>query len=266
MEDVLPGQANFSAMLKVAEAAAKEAGVYLLQKIGSATIESEKALHDDLLDVDLEAERMILTRLQIETPDMGTLSEETGQKKAYQNYWIVDPLDGSANFQHGSPLFGIAIALVTNETTVEGVIHLPAQNETFTALKGQGAFLNGQRIYVSSTKTLAKSIVHMGDFAKGSNTAAIHAQAKDIAELAPRIYRMRMIGTAATDLAYLACGRADLLVNHTTTPWDIEAGKLILLEAGGKATIKRINNRTVSVYSNGVIHQEIEDLLYSNKS
>jgi len=153
-----------------------------------------------------------------------------------------------------------------NETTVGGVIHLPAQNETFTAPKGQGAFLNGQRIHVSSTKTLAKSIVHTGDFAKDNNTAAIHAQAKDIAELAPRIYRMRMIGTAATDLAYLACGRADLLVNHTTTPWDIEAGKLILLEAGGKATIKRINNRIVSIYSNSVVHQEIEDLLYSKKS
>ncbi|SRR5258707_2077113 len=131
MGDILPTQADFSALLKVAEAAAKAAGAYLLQRTGSATIEYEKALHDDLLDVDLEAERIILTRLQIETPDIGILSEEAGQKKAYPNYWIVDPLDGSANFQHGSPLFAIAIALVMNETTVGGVIHLPAQNENY---------------------------------------------------------------------------------------------------------------------------------------
>lgn len=263
MREASPINTNFSNILQIAETAAKEAGIYLLQKLGSAKIEYQKALHDDLLDADLEAERIILTRLQKETPEIGILSEEAGQKEAYKNYWIVDPLDGSANFQHGSPLFGVAIALVVDEITIGGVIYLPARNEMFTALKGQGAFLNGQPIHVSSTATLEKSIVHIGDFAKGHDTTAIYEQVKDITELATRIYRMRMIGTAATDLTYVACGRADLLVNHATTLWDIEAGKLILLEAGGKATARRIDNRTLAIYSNGIVHQEAEDLLFS---
>lgn len=263
MRDASPTNTNFSDILRTAKTAAEEAGAYLLQKFGSAKIEYQKALNDDLLDADLEAERIILTRLQKETPEMGILSEEAGQKAVHRNYWIVDPLDGSANFQHGSPLFGVAIALVINEMTIGGVIYLPSQNEMFTAIKNQGAFLNGQPIHVSNTTTLAKSIVHIGDFAKGHDTTAIYEQVKDITELATRIYRMRMIGTAATDLAYVACGRADLLINHATTLWDIEAGKLILLEAGGKATTRRIDSRTLTIYSNNTVHQEAEDLLFS---
>lgn len=263
MREASPTSTDFSDTLHTAITAAKDAGAYLLQKLGSAKIEYQKALHDDLLDADLEAERIILARLQQETPEMGILSEEAGQKAVHENYWIVDPLDGSANFQHGSPLFGVAIALVIDKITIGGVIHLPSQNEMFTAIKDQGAFLNGQPIHVSSTTTLAKSIVHIGDFAKGHDTTTIYEQVKDITELATRIYRMRMIGTAATDLAYVACGRADLLVNHSTTLWDIEAGKLILLEAGGKATTRRIDNRTLAIYSNNTIHKEAEDLLFS---
>lgn len=263
MRKISSSNTNLSDMLKIAEIATREAGVYLLQKLGSAKIEYQKALHDDLLDADLEAERIILSKLQKETPDIGILSEEAEQKAVHKNYWIVDPLDGSANFQHGSSLFGVAIALVMNEITRGGVIYLPAQNEMFTALKGRGAFLNGKPIHVSNTTTLEKSIVHVGDFAKGHDTAAIYNQVKDITELATRIYRMRMIGTAATDLTYVACGRADLLVNHATTSWDVEAGKLIVLEAGGKATTRRINKRTLAIYSNGIVHREAEDLLFS---
>lgn len=252
--------------LKAGESAALKAGQYLVQKLGSAQIKYQKALNDDLLDVDLEAERIIFTMLHKETPDIGILSEEAGQDQEYQNYWIVDPLDGSANFQHGSPLFGVAIALVINTITVGGIIYLPIHNEMFTALKGQGAFLNNQRIHVSPTETLRKSIIHIGDFAKGNDPVAIRQQAEDITELASHVRRIRMVGTAATDLAYVASGRADLLVNHTTSPWDIEAGKLILLEAGGKASARRIDNRTLAIYSNGIIHQEAENLLYTNSN
>lgn len=255
---------ELSHLLDVAKIAAREAGAFLVQNLGSARIAYQKALNDDLLDVDLEAERIILTRLQQETPDIGILSEEAGQEKEYQNYWIVDPLDGSANFQHGSPLFGVAIALVLNQITVGGVIYLPIHDEIFTALQHQGAFLNDQRIRVSSTETLRKSIIHIGDFAKGNDPTAIRQQAEDITELASHVRRVRMVGTAATDLVYVASGRADLLVNHTTSPWDIEAGKLMVIEAGGKASTRRIENRTLAIYSNGTIHQEAEELLYSN--
>jgi myo-inositol-1(or 4)-monophosphatase len=266
MKETPSDNSDISSLLSIAETATKEAGAYLLQKIGSAKITYQKALHDDLLDADLEAERLILAYLQHETPEIGIFSEEAGRKETNPNYWLIDPLDGSANFQHGSPLFGVAIALILNNITAGSVIYLPARNELFTALKGHGAFLNGQPIRVSDTPALDQAIVHIGDFAKGHDTAAIYEQVKDINGLATRIYRMRMIGTAATDLAYVACGRADLLVNHTTTPWDIEAGKLILLEAGGKATTRRLANRTLAIYSNSLLHREAEEILYSTSN
>ena len=256
-------QIDIVEVLKKAETAARIAGGYLLQKLGSAQVKHQKDLNDDLLDVDLEAEHIILTTLRTETPDIGILSEESEPQEKYGNYWIIDPLDGSANFQHGSPLFGIAIALVINQITVAGIVYLPGRDEMFTAIQSKGAFLNEKRIHVSSTTTLDKAIAHLGDFAKGNDQQAISESVNDILTLSTTTYRVRMIGTAATDLAYVACGRADLLVNHATTPWDIEAGKLILLEAGGHATNKHINNRTLSIYSNGLIHQEAEILLYS---
>jgi myo-inositol-1(or 4)-monophosphatase len=252
---------DLSTILKVGETAARNAGIYLYQKLGTAQIASQKALHDDLLDVDLEAEQIILTYLHQETPQLEIVSEETAPKEKYTNYWIVDPLDGSANFQHGNPFFAIAIALVLNQTTVGSIIYLPLPNEMFTAILGQGAFLNGKHIHVSRTNTLDGAILHLGDFAKGNNQQTTHKRINDTLALTASVYRVRMIGTAATDLAYLACGRADLLVNHAASPWDIEAGKLLILEAGGKASTKKRENRTIHIYSNGNIHQEAENLL-----
>jgi myo-inositol-1(or 4)-monophosphatase len=250
-------------ILKIGETATHLAGAYLRQKLGRAKVESQKAIRDDLLDADLGAEDIILTHLRQQTPELGILSEETAPQADHTNYWIVDPLDGSANFQHGNPLFAVAIALVLNQVTVGSIIHLPMSNETFTATIGQGAFLNGKPIHVSSVSTLGKAIAHIGDFAKGNDHQATRERIDDTLALATSVYRVRMIGSAATDLAYLACGRADLLVNHATSPWDIEAGRLLLEEAGGKATTKELKERTIHIYSNRSIHREVEDLVYS---
>lgn len=259
MENVI-SRSDLPSILKVGEAAARAAGTYLRQKLGEAKVEYQKAAHDDLLDVDLEAERIILTQLRQKTPQLEILSEETAPQAEYKHYWIVDPLDGSANFQHGNPLFAIALALVLDQTTLASVVYIPMQDEMFTAIKDQGAFLNGKRIQVSNTSTIDEAIAHLGDFTKGNNSQTTHQYVSDILTLATKVSRVRMIGTAATDLAYVACGRADLLVDHATTPWDTEAGKMLLLEAGGKATTKQIGKRTVNIYSNGRIHQEVEDL------
>lgn len=252
---------DLPSILKAGEAAARAAGVYLCQNLGKAQIKHQKAINDDLLDVDIEAERIILTQLHQETPELDVLSEENSTEADYNNYWIVDPLDGSANFQHGSPLFAVAIALVLNHTTTAGIIYLPMQDEMFTAIRGQGAFLNNQVIHASSTDTIEKAIAHLGDLAKGNDEATTRKYTSDILKLATKTYRIRMIGTAATDLAYIACGRADLLVDHAITAWDIEAGKLILTEAGGKATTRTLENRTINIYSNGKLHEIAEQLI-----
>ncbi len=258
MKETITVERDLSRIIQIAEAAARQAGAYLLEKLGSAKVEYQKSLRDDLLDADLEAERLILTKLREESPDMGILSEEAGHEGNHDHYWIVDPLDGSANFQHGSPLFAVAIALVINRTTRGGIIYLPTRDEMFMAIQGQGAYVNGIRISVSEIATLGEAIVHVGDFAKEGHPKIIQKRLKDVS----RLTRIRMIGTAATDLAYVACGRADLLVNHAKHAWDIEAGKLLVLEAGGKVTTKKYTDgHTLSIYSNRAIHQAAEDLL-----
>jgi myo-inositol-1(or 4)-monophosphatase len=253
---------NLPDMLQTAEQAAREAGNYLIRKLGQATIEHQKSLHDDLLNVDVEAENIILTQLRKTFPEIGTLSEETGQEGNRDQYWIVDPLDGSANFQHGSPLFAIAIALVINQVTALGVIYLPIRDEMFTAIRNQGAYLNRDHIKVSKIATVEDAIIHTGDIMKEGDSRLTRERLEDISKLLMQARRIRMIGTAATDLAYLASGRADALINHAKAPWDIEAGKLLLEEAGGKITTgQRENNEVLSIYSNGTVHEDIETLL-----
>lgn len=266
MEDTPIVTLDLARTLKVAEVAARAAGTYLLQKLGFARVASQKALNDDLLDADLEAEHLLLTHLRKETPDLGILSEEQASQETGRHYWIIDPLDGSANFQHGSPLFAIAIALVLNRVPQASIVYLPAQNEMFTAIQHQGAFLNGKRVHVSSTSTIEQAIIHVGDFSKGNNIQKVHERFGDALQLITRARRVRMIGTAAMDLAYLACGRADGLINYADDPWDIEAGKLLLVEAGGRVSTRRYSNRIMAVYSNGIIHQDIEKLLAHSSS
>ncbi|HLG61375.1 MAG TPA: inositol monophosphatase family protein [Ktedonosporobacter sp.] len=253
---------DIPAIVKIAEGAAREAGAYLLQKLGAAKVEHRKSLRDDVLDADLQAEQLIVTRLRKELPHIGMLSEESGQEGEYDHYWIIDPLDGSANFQHGSPLFGIAIALVTQQTPHIGVIYLPTRDEMFLAIQGQGAYLNNTRITVSEVAMLNEAIIHVGDFTKEGNLEIINEGLEDFSKLAKHTQRVRMIGTAAADLAYVACGRADALINYATTPWDIEAGKLLLLEAGGTvSTIQRPAVKPLSIYSNKHLHHIVKRLL-----
>lgn len=251
-----------AALLDIAEVAAREAGEFLKGKLGKVHIEYQKSSRDDLLDVDLAAEKIILDKFRAETPDIGILSEEAGHEGDAEQYWIVDPLDGSANFQHGNPSFAIAIALMMKDESIGAVIYLPMWNEMYKAIQGQGAYLNSTQIHVSQISSLEDAIVHVGDIMKEGNAEITEERLKDVSKLFMRVRRIRMIGTAAADLAYLASGKADMLVNHTTTPWDVEAGKLLLFEAGGSVTTKKRNdNQGITIYSNGHIHQKAEKLL-----
>ncbi len=248
--------------LKIAESAAREAGNYLTEHLGHVKVKHQKSLNDDLLDADLEAERIILTKLRKETPYIGILSEEADHEGRQDQYWIIDPLDGSANFQHRSPIFAITIALTIHKETVAGIVYLPASREMFSTIRGQGAYLNGQQIRVSQTVSLNDAIVNIGDFTKESDPETSVKGLKNFSKLATQARRIRMLGTAATDLAYLACGRTDALINNASHPWDIEAGKLLLLEAGGRVTtIKYPHSKPLSIYSNNTIHETIKKLL-----
>jgi myo-inositol-1(or 4)-monophosphatase len=253
---------NTPDLLKIAEDAAREAGNYLIRFSGRAKIKHQKSPKDDLLDADLEAEHLLLTTLRRETPHIGILSEEAGYEGGQDQYWIIDPLDGSANFQHGSPIFAITVALAINTKTIAGIIYLPTSREMFTTIQGQGAYLNGQQIRVSQTATLNEAIIHMGDFTKENDSETSTKGLKDFSKLANQARRVRMLGTAATDLAYVSCGRADALINYASSPWDVEAGKLLLLEAGGRVTTRKSpRGKPLSIYSNQTIHETIQKLL-----
>jgi myo-inositol-1(or 4)-monophosphatase len=250
------------AVLTIAQAAAHEAGSYLIQKQGQAKIEYQKSPKDDLLDVDLAAEKIILTKLHQETPMIGTLSEEAGREGSQEQYWIIDPLDGSANFQHSNPTFGIAIALAVGTTTLGSVIYLPMSEEMFTAVHNQGAYLGKLRIRTSQTAMLEDAIIHLGDIMKAGKPDVTSNHLQEISGLFIRSRRIRMIGSAAADLAYIACGRADALVNHAQKAWDREAGKLLVTEAGGKTTeVHRPNRENLFIYSNAPIHQQVNECI-----
>jgi myo-inositol-1(or 4)-monophosphatase len=127
----------------------------------------------------------------------------------------------------------------------------------FTAIRGHGAYLNGQSINVSLTPLLNDSIVHVGDFAKDGNVHDNKKRLKDLAHLANKIGRVRMIGTAATDLAFVACGRAEALVIHNALPWDIEVGLLLVEEAGGKIYRSDKSGRCLLTCSNEHIYKQL---------
>lgn len=251
---------KLSLALETAKEAAIAAGNFLREKQGKVEIVDKKALRDDLLDADLKAEEIIINKLRENFPEYDILSEEAGgEKKNTPNRWIVDPLDGSCNFQHGNPTFAISISLVLDNVTTLGVVYLPLQNEMFSAIRDRGAKLNDQLIHVSRTSHLNDSIIHVGDFAKDGNIHDNKVRLKDLAQLANAVGRVRMIGTAATDLAYVACGRAEALVVHNALPWDIEVGCLLVKEAGGKAYSFQENKsgRSLVVCSNEYVHEQL---------
>lgn len=250
------------ALVKIAEEAIREAGSYLLEHLGRAQVQHRKAYKDDLLDVDLGSESIILSVLQKKAPSIGVLSEEAGVIGRQDQYWTIDPVDGSANFQHGSPSFGIAIALIANQETVGGVIYLPTRDELFTAIRGQGAYLNGEKISVSRAATLGDALVHVGDISSSSDPRVVEEGLRDFAAITAHVHRTRIVGSIVTELANVACGRADALVSRTSNPWDIEAGKLLVSEAGGKVTTIADNRvKPLYLYSNGIIHDTFQDLL-----
>ncbi|EFH82734.1 inositol monophosphatase family protein [Ktedonobacter racemifer] len=251
-------------LLKIAESATREAGSYLLERLGQAKVKHTKGYKDELLDVDLGSERIILAQLQKEAPHVGILSEEAGIIGRQDQYWTIDPVDGSANFQHGSPLFAISIALVVNQTTLGGVVYIPTRDELFTAICGQGAYLNGRRIHVSDNASLQKALVYAGDLSSARDPQIVEQGLKIFAKLFAHVHRTRILGTTVTELAYLACGRADAFVSRTANPWDVEAGRLLLAESGGKTTVITNNaNKPLFIYSNGLIQEELNLLLIS---
>ena len=185
--------------------------------------------------VDKEAEKSFVHALEILLPEAGFIAEEgTIDKKGTRYNWIIDPLDGTTNYVHGIPLYCTSVALLDGEELILGVIYEPNTDECFSALKGKGAQLNGKKIKVSDQKVLLQSLLATGfpydDFER-------EASYFDILQTFTHKSRgLRRLGTAALDLAYVACGRFDGFYEYGLNPWDVAAGAIIVKEAGGNVS------------------------------
>lgn len=263
LSTMLPGATDLDRERQVAEAAVRAAGAFLVSRQGYTHVLHEKARHDDVLDVDEAAEAIILDHLREAFPNDSTQSEEAGvAQKETARLWVVDPLDGSANFQHRSPVFGVAIGLVVDATTLLSVIYVPVLDELYTAVKGQGAYCNGLPIQVSAVNRLDDAVIYVGDFARTGTPKDNAPRLATLARLANDAYRVRMVGTAALDFAYVASGRADGLIMYTAHPWDVKAGTLLVEEAGGRATaVTTAAGLNFLVFGNAAVHTALADMV-----
>lgn len=222
-------------LLQHACSAAIQAGQLLVSGYGT-TVEhrSKSGRHNLVTKYDLESEAMIIDHLRLATPDACFLGEEGGSQGEGALQWVIDPLDGTVNFAHGIPIFCVSIAAVRDGEIVCGVIHHPLLGETFTAVRGDGAYLNGKRLYTSATTSLNECILVTGfPYNVMENPRNCIQQFSTMLELGLPI---RRLGSAALDLAYLAAGRFDAYWEVSLHPWDMAAGVLIVTEAGGKVT------------------------------
>lgn len=222
--------ANLNIMIK----AARRASRGLLRDFGEVENlqVSSKAAGDFVTKADIKAEEIIYEELSQARPNYGWLGEESQEKKGSDptRRWIVDPLDGTSNFLHGIPHWGISIGLEYKKEIIAGVIYDPIKDEMFTAEKGQGAWLNDRRLRVSDRTNMIEMLFATGmPFAEKEG---LQETLTELAKLMPKCAGVRRQGAAALDLAYVAAGRLDGYWERGLNPWDIAAGLLIAREAG----------------------------------
>ena len=223
-----------SAMIGAAVSAGNGLREDFLQ-IASLQIE-HKIGPDPVSAADLRAETTVRTELAAAYPAYGFLGEEGGLVGGTDetHMWIVDPLDGTANFLCGLPLFAVNIALARDGKVVAGVTHVPIMEETFWAETGGGAWLNGKPIAVSGQSDLVRSILAVGIPFAGKPR---HGQfLAEMERLTPNVLGLRRLGAAAVDMAYVACGRFDAYWEQSLNAWDMAAGVILVEEAGGVVT------------------------------
>ena len=205
-------------------------------EIASLEINHKVGDADPYTAADIRAELTVRERLATAHPSYGFLGEEGGllEGEDRSHVWMVDPLDGTANFLCGLPLFAVNVALARDGRAIAGVTHVPMLNETFWAEEGRGAYLNGLPIRVSERRGLIQAMLGVGiPFASKPR----HAQfAAEMARLTSRVTGIRRLGAAAIDMAYVACGRFDAYWEQSVNAWDIAAGVILVHEAGGVVT------------------------------
>ncbi len=193
----------------------------------------EKGRQNFVTEVDLEAEKILVKGLSEVLPEAGFVAEEgTSTVKGESYQWVVDPIDGTTNFIHGVFPFAISVGLTKDDEVVAGIIYEFGLDEYFYAWKGGGAWLNGQAIRVSTVKSVDQSLIATGF--PYTNFTYLEEFKQSLDFFMKHSHGLRRLGSAATDIAYVACGRYDGFYEYGLHPWDIAAGMILVEEAGGK--------------------------------
>ena len=220
-------------MLNTAIKAARAAGKVISQ--GSQNLDrltvASKRENDFVSEIDLKAEKAIITILLDAYPSHAILAEESGAAGESEYQWVIDPLDGTTNFLHGFPQYAVSIALLHKGQLSQAVIYDPVRNDLYTASRGRGAFLNDRRIRVGKRDKLQDALIGTGfPYRDFTHLDAYTAMFRDLVR---KTSGLRRPGSAALDLAWLAAGRTDGFFEIGLSPWDIAAGCLLVIEAGG---------------------------------
>jgi len=259
---------QINAALDSATQAARAAGDLMRTHLRRTKKVNEATPHDIKLDLDVRCQRLITRRLAEVFPEIPLLGEEGDDAiETAAVRWVVDPIDGTVNYAHGIPHACVSIALQARAgkefETVVGVVHDPFMDETWTATHTGPARLNGRRIHVSSRKRLDEAIVSMG-FAKSSVT--LDQMLPVFGDLLHRVRKIRLMGSAALALTYVADGRFDAYVEAGIRLWDVAAGGLIIQRAGGSFEITALPGEDYKYAlnsSNGHVRDELSRVIAS---
>ncbi len=225
-----------SELLDVAIEGAQRAGEILTARFGrpATGIANKSTPTDPVSDADRASEAFLLDFITSKRPQDGIVAEEGGDENSESGLtWLVDPLDGTVNFLFGIPVWSVSIAVEDEHGGLVGVVHNPTRDEIFTAVRGEGASLNSSAIRVGRQPDLSRALIGTG-FSYDANARA--AQAEIVGRVLPAARDIRRAGSAALDLASVACGRLDGFYEAPMEPWDKAAGVLIAIEAGARVT------------------------------
>lgn len=241
---------------------ALEAGALALREQGRlepGRIHSKASVKDVVTDADLMVEKLVVEGIRDRFPEHDILGEETGASRKGGEYcWAVDPIDGTASYARGTPFFSVSIALMRNGESVAGAVFAPRLDELFLAERGAGAFLNGKKVSVSTRDDLRLAMLGtgFGSFRGGDDDDCL----RRFARVVPEVSEVRRCGSAALELAYVACGRYEGFWETGLKLYDVAAGVVLVTEAGGRVSDLLGGGdfpAKGTVASNGLLHDRL---------
>jgi myo-inositol-1(or 4)-monophosphatase len=244
-----------------AETLARSAGTLIRQLLTSPRQIQSKGFRDVVTDADFAAQQLITNGLREQFPDHGFLAEEENPDLPSEGpvQWLIDPIDGTSNYSRGIPNFCVSIAALVNDKVVVGVIYDPMSDELFSARRQHGCTLNGVPIQTSNTPDLAEAILAID---LGRQHHIRQRSTETFLRLVHNVRSLRMIGSSALTMAWVAAGRIDGHLSYQLSAWDIAAGSLLIQEAGGRITTADnqplvLGREVTCLSSNGMLHEEL---------